>query len=331
MVSQDTADGLWFEWMWIFGASVIVYTIIYRLAFEKQLSHSNALTIFNNVSSHSNHVNGAISPIDENKSLDDTESQNQNQTQPDKKKAAKNEVYTPENCMKYSSCILSVINCIICSLAGFSIFYHKYWIDPIYGTPGLPFYVSATCQAYFIVDLGGDIIVYFWYNLAQFRFDVLIHHCFALSVIPWMTIPIPKYAWFMITIAFSFEISTIFLNGTFFCKWYNKSDSLTMKYKLGFLISWFLVRVPGSIGLIVWLILFRERLYNEYPLTKFIGVVALSGFNFLMQGLWTVLIVRKTYKTLAASDNAQDGSGAVDGFDLKRRNSLEVTNVTSEA
>ena len=279
MVSQETANQLWFKWMWIFGSSMMIYTIIYRYAFEKQVSNSD---------------------------------------------------HTPENCMKYSSCLLSIINCILCSIAGISIFYHKYWIDPIYGIPGIPFYISATCQSYFIVDLGGDIIIYFWYNLVSFRFDVLIHHCFALSVIPWMTIPIPQYAWFILSIAFSFEFSTIFLNATFFCKWYNKSESVTIKYKIGFLISWFIVRVPGTIGVVVWVIMFRERLYNEYPLEKFIGVILLSIFNAIMQGLWTILIIRKTYRTLTAKDNNQ-GNAAMDGFDLKRSNSIEVTNVTSEA
>ena len=331
MVSEETVDRLWHEWLWIFGASAIFYSILYRFAFEKQLSHSNALTIFT-IKSHSIHTN-VMPPIDEKQSIDETSENLENLDKPEipetkTKKKEEEEMYTPENCMKYSSCVLSVINCAICTLAGFSIIYHRYWLDPIYGEPGIPFYASATCQAYFLIDVGGDIIVYFWYNLSTFRWDVFIHHCFALSVVPWMMIPKPIYAWLMMTVALSFEISTISLNGTFFCKWYNKSDSITMKFKLGFVITWFLVRVPGSIGLVVWLILFRDRLYNEYPLEKFIGCIVLIAFNFCMQGLWTILIIRKTYRTLAKAENARD---AVGGFDLKRRSSIEVRNVTSEA
>ena len=335
MVSQQTADRLWFEWMFIFGSSVIVYSIIYRIAFQKQLSrgNGNSQIIVTSSSNDQNVVRSKISTIDENKNLDITEKESTEQktvTIESSKQTQKElpKIYTPLNCMKFASCSISVLNCTLCVFASISLFYHQYWQDPIYGTPGIPFYISATCQAYFFSDLMGDIIIYYWFQLPSFRRDVLIHHCFAMSVIPWMMIPTPRYAWFMITIAFSFEFSTIFLNGTFFCKWYDQSEALTMKFKLGFLLSWFLVRVPGSIGLIIWMGLYGDRLLNEYPTDKFIGVIILCSFNFIMQSMWTVLIIRKTYRTLTATDSQND---AVDGFDLKRRNSIEISNVTSEA
>eukprot|EP00484_Ammonia_sp_Unknown_P016010 CAMPEP_0197052080 /NCGR_PEP_ID=MMETSP1384-20130603/26619_1 /TAXON_ID=29189 /ORGANISM="Ammonia sp." /LENGTH=51 /DNA_ID=CAMNT_0042484727 /DNA_START=1 /DNA_END=153 /DNA_ORIENTATION=- len=49
---------------------------------------------------------------------------------------------------------------------------------------------------------------------------------------------------------FAMEFSTIFLNLSFFGKWYEIKEATITKFKLLFVLTWFLVRVPGTIGCI---------------------------------------------------------------------------------
>merc|ERR1712228_227188 len=149
----------------------------------------------------------------------------------------------------------------------------------------------------------------------------------------WIIIPRPIYAWMVTLICLSMEFSTIFLNASFFAKWYNLNESVVRNIKLTFVISWMLVRVPGTIGIEIWIIYFAERMWNEYPLDKLICIVIIAFLNLIMQSVWTVLIIKKTYNALTlTTEDDNDGKSNLPQIDLKRRrHSIDVTNVTSEA
>lgn len=143
--------------------------------------------------------------------------------------------------------------------------------------------------------------------------DIILHHFFFTAYIICFLIP-PVYVWLNSCAALTMEISTIFLNLNFLAKWYGCSDSVIFKFKCGFLISWFLVRVPISfIYYPLYLSTYWSQMQEEWPFDKLIGVILLPLGNGIMQSIWTVQIIQKAYKSL--TKKADDVVG-VDNFDL---------------
>ena len=223
--------------------------------------------------------------------------------------------YTPLNCSKYASCVLSTINAIILSVGGpTAVYYHRYLNDPLYGTPGIAFYVHATFLGYLTVDAVAIIIVHCTYRLKALMWDVILHHLLFIICCLWQQIPLPHYAWITACAAYIMEVSTIFLNGNFMAKWYKCSESVIFRFKLGFLISWFLVRVPVTFVFFpgYW-ILYGKRVWLEFPIDKAMAIIVLPAANLVMQSIWTLHITKKAYKTLMKK---KDHSPKIDNFDL---------------
>ena len=115
-------------------------------------------------------------------------------------------------------------------------------------TPGIAFYVHATFLGYLTVDAVSTIIVHLTYRLKILMWDVILHHLFFIIRCLCQQIPLPHYAWITACAAYTMEVSTIFLNGNFMAKWYKCSESVIFRFKLGFLISSFLMRVQVTIS-----------------------------------------------------------------------------------
>ena len=228
------------------------------------------------------------------------------------------ELYSAENCAKYASCVLSMVNCCIVAPAGpIATVYHQYWEDPLYGTPGIAFDISAVFAAYLVVDMMAGIVVHFRYNFKSILWDVILHHLFFIIALLAMEYPDPAYFWIIVCALYSMEISTIFLNGQFMAKWYKLSESVIFRFKMGFLISWFVVRVPVSFVIIPgYLYLHWDRMWEEIPFRNCVVYMVEAASNAIMQSIWTVLIVRKTYRVLFGVKRGADTVKSVDSFDL---------------
>merc|ERR1719295_1523854 len=205
-----------------------------------------------------------------------------------------------------------------------SFFYHKYWEDPLYGEPGIASYGLAIFASYLGVDTIAMVAVYFKHNMSLL-WDVILHHViFIACVIALMHI---MNGWIVISGLLSMEISTIFLNGQFMAKWYKCSESIIFKFKLGFVISWLLVRVPVAlIGMPIYCYLYGGRMLTEWTLAKGVGYLAGSVSIILLQLYWTILILKKMYRTLFAKDTVSE----VDNFDLVQKESGSVVEEKSK-
>eukprot|EP01083_Nonionella_stella_P063920 166117_1 len=335
LLEKQSLEDLWTHWMILFVSAIIIYAFIYQYVFRRQLSYYTSgasQSVPTQNGDLNEHTDTKLSSVHE-----ETETPKQ---QPENIPSSDaNEAFCPERCMLFANVSVSTINAVICSLSSLFLFYAPYWDDPIYGTAIPVYYVTAVTQAYFIVDLTCEVVVYLKYELPRFRWDTLLHHGSVLIYMFWILIPEPIYAWIVTEIAIAMEFSTIFLNASFFAKWYHAKETTIHNIKMGFVLMWFLVRVPGSIAILVWIILFAERILKEYPHDKFGGIIFISTANVIIQGVWTVMIIRKLYRTFvqptctSADDQADAESPApVPGMlNLKRTNSMEITNVTSEA
>ena len=201
-----------------------------------------------------------------------------------------------------------------------SFFYHKYWEDPLYGEPGIASYGLAVFCAYLMVDMFAMFAVYFTHNLPSILRDIILHHVVFIGSVIVIQFPLPLYGWIVISGLLSMEISTVFLNGQFMAKWYKCSESFIFKFKLGFVISWLLVRVPATIALSAYCYLFGYRMVTEWPLVKGVTYLLASAAIIILQLFWTVLIIKKMYRTLVAKDTVSE----VDNFDLVDKESESV-------
>lgn len=303
MISLEEARTLWTKWIIVFTLSLVYYCILYVVAFRRQIS-LNAT------------VKSRIKIAD-------------SQTRDLVRESIP--LYTTENCARYASCVLSLSNSTICSAAGpIAFFYHRYWESVhsmIFGTPGLTFYISALFCGWLVTDMLTMVTVCCIYRL-KLSWDVILHHILFLAVMLFMEIPIPQYLWVVGTFAYTMEVSTVFLNCKFFAKWYQCSESVVLKFKYAFLAAWMLVRAPISLVVPpIYLILFGEQMFEQYPLHKFIGALLLCLGNVVLQGIWTVLILRKAYNTFT---NKKDDVTAVDNIDLDVHEDSQDTVITVE-
>ena len=110
------------------------------------------------------------------------------------------------------------------------------------------------------------------------------------------------------------EWSILFLNDSFFADLNKVPDAVFSKLKLGFLISLCLMRVLVSFILYPgFLIQCGAAMQAEIPLDQFIGVTAIFAVPAVIQGIWTVRIVKKTYRAMTSK---KDVETLMDNFDL---------------
>lgn len=208
-------------------------------------------------------------------------------------------MYTPENCAKYATCVLSTINsCIVGTAGPIAIVYHRYWEDPLYGTPGIAMAASVVFVSYLLVDLVAGFVVHFTYRLDALHWDVIAHHILFTLELASIGYPDLIYQWWPICHMYTMEISTIFLNGQFLAKWYRMSESVIFKFKMGFLISWFTVRVPVAFVVMPgYLYLYWDIVRTELPMRYLVGYIVGATMSAALQSMWTVALIKKVFVT----------------------------------
>eukprot|EP01084_Bolivina_argentea_P079967 144912_1 len=208
--------------------------------------------------------------------------------------------FSPKDAKTIGSSVISLINAIICSFGGvFALFYHMYWKSVnTKNEPGVTFYGVAAFSAYFFIDTIIEILLYLYFKnnkKLKIPLDVTIiaHHILSLFPLA-IEIPKPVYYWFYISLIMMLESSTIFLNLQIFGKHFDGTVAKKLrKYsKLGFVLSWFVVRVPVFV-LIWWKIISQ---FNKFISISFvrscIGLIAFAVLT-LLNGGWTVVIIQK--------------------------------------
>jgi len=67
-------------------------------------------------------------------------------------------------------------------------------------------------------------------------------------------------------------------------------------------------------------------MYEQFPFNKFMAPLVMTAGNAIMQGMWTVLIIKKTYQSVMGKNDEVD---AVDNFDLtvpNDRDDIDIAN-----
>ena len=201
--------------------------------------------------------------------------------------------------MKYSSNIISTINGILCSLCFIINLYRlKYWNDPqncVHGKPGnVPLFfswlmsyclVDAIFRLYFIIKYDRDTI--------QPRWDMIAHHVFIFLVYPLWNVPNPIYYHSPLAIVMGVETSSPPLNLQWFATHYKASKRKKLFCKLLFVFTWFFGRLPSSLIMLAGLLKHRRFMIKNDPLRQAITAWILCICNLLMNGAWTVQIMRK--------------------------------------
>ena len=160
------------------------------------------------------------------------------------------------------------------------------------------------------------------YQTISIPWNVVLHHLFGIGSILWLEVALPHYVWTQWAMVITSEWSTLFLDDSFFADLNKVSDAVFSRLKSGFLISLCLMRVPVSFILYPgFAIKFGAEMHAEFPLDQFIGVMAICTFPVVMQGIWTVLIVKKTYRAMTSK---KDVATLWDYFDLTDQNKKAV-------
>eukprot|EP01084_Bolivina_argentea_P038653 71485_1 len=216
---------------------------------------------------------------------------------------------TRKDSMEFASSVISIINALFVTItAAFFMLYHKYWDTPVRCQPGLYFEACLFSNSYFTVDGLADILIWTINKNTKHKFklriDVVLHHIFAHLFIPLLEIPNPVYFWFLLSMASFIEISTIFLNIQFFAKFLNLSKKFKAISKFGFVLSWFMCRLPASIAMIWWLVHYFTNI-KSLPLIKSVSVSILVILNGIVQGLWSIQIIKKIIQYLMHTETGE--------------------------
>ena len=143
-----------------------------------------------------------------------------------------------------------------------------------------------------------------------------------IGYIIWVGVALPHYVLTWWAVVMTTEWLTLFLNDSFFAELNKVSDAVFPKLKLGFLISWCLMRVPVSFILYPgFVIAFGAEMHAQFPLDQCIGMMAMYAVPAVIQGILTVLIVKKTYRAMTSK---KDVETLMDNFDLMDQNTKVV-------
>lgn len=205
----------------------------------------------------------------------------------------------PFNRLEFASTVISNIN-VLCLLFGVpvALYYERLWEVPVI-TDGRSIKktlnVWTVFTTYFIVDMSWELVLWAIHrntdNAFKLRKAILAHHVFAGSLLFLMQVPDPKYFWWPFMVFSIMEGSTFFLNLQYFVKFYGLSKRHRALSKLLFVISWFVLRVPSALYGLWWLIHYWRRIMDA-SLIKGSLVAFIMIFNGLMQGTWSLLLIK---------------------------------------
>ena len=156
------------------------------------------------------------------------------------------------------------------------------------------------------------------YQMNSILWNVMLQDVIGIGSILWVEAALPHYVWTRGVMFIITEWSTLFLNDSFFADLNKVSDSVVSKLKLRFFITLCLMRVPVSFILYPgFLIQCGAAMHAEIPSDQFIGVMANFAVPAVIQGILTVLIVKKTYRAMTSKKDAET---LMDNFDLTDQN-----------
>merc|ERR1711971_132271 len=129
------------------------------------------------------------------------------------------------------------------------------------------------------------------------RYDIILHHLYVILSMFVALWPKAIYMWTMWPLYLATEISTPFLNMQWFAK-HLKWKKLRKISQIGFLITWFTVRLPIVVYLMYALIKDSKRII-EASIVRFIGISSVAVVAYPIQIMWTIFIIWKAVLKLA--------------------------------
>eukprot|EP01084_Bolivina_argentea_P246269 412180_1 len=202
-----------------------------------------------------------------------------------------------QNALDFATNFISTINAIICVVLGNSTWFYKMWRDHAVKDIGFraPFHAQAFLLSYLTADLVSLSIGYLKYKKhVKIRWDTLLHHICGILPFILLEIPEPKYYWvFLSQYPGFFEITTIFLNLTWFSKYLNWSKKVRRVLKFCFVVGWFSVRVPLIVILLLYTINIWKDIESQYPKRIKYTIIVLWIVMGGLQAGWTVALIYK--------------------------------------
>ena len=115
-----------------------------------------------------------------------------------------------------------------------------------------------------------------------YRMDVIAHHTFAYTTVYFLNFPTPIYGWLILCAPLVTEFSTIFMNFRWFAKHYGYSKRLQYHLNNAFVTTWFVVRLPAILSLLIYLIWNWDAVYRNCPPRVAIsGTILILCINFI--------------------------------------------------
>eukprot|EP01084_Bolivina_argentea_P140694 247292_1 len=230
---------------------------------------------------------------------------------------------SPKDCLSLTTNIGSTVNGVFGTVASLWFFIDKKWKEPVTGNPGSTGHIMSFITSYFVADMALPILFYLKYSsqIVPRRYSVIFHHIIMGSMMFLINYPEPYYGWIILAICPTLgELSTVFLNAQWFGKFF-KCQKLAKYAKIGFVISWFIVRIPLFLFVLWWLIYYWKRIWQEMPLRVAIVSVAVTVGLLLLNIPWTIIIILKIIK--ATSKNKIVAPKTAHGISI----SLDLTKI----
>jgi len=208
---------------------------------------------------------------------------------------------SPKDALGLSTCTISTVHSVIC-VVGFVVgVYH----DELYkeenrliSPPGIIAAVWMQWNSYMITDLLGHLVV-FWVNSMPPRYDLIVHHVVAYSVVYCLMFPLPIYGWDWLCLPLIAEFSTIFMNLRWFTKHFAFSDRVQRRMDALFAITWFGTRCPAMAGMLALRFVLHHRIVNELPPRVHIAGTVIIVFINLLHVVWGLFLAKKMMKSRA--------------------------------
>lgn len=151
-----------------------------------------------------------------------------------------------------------------------------------------------------MTDLLGHLVV-FWVNSMPPRYDLIVHHVVAYSVVYCLMFPLPIYGWDWLCLPLIAEFSTIFMNLRWFTKHFAFSDRVQRRMDALFAITWFGTRCPAMAGMLALRFVLHHRIVNELPPRVHIAGTVIIVFINLLHVVWGLFLAKKMMKSLVLS------------------------------
>eukprot|EP01084_Bolivina_argentea_P164278 285629_1 len=201
----------------------------------------------------------------------------------------------PLNALHYATNTISIMNAVLSVMLYFKT-YQKGICKSVISEPNdSEFYAYAWMSAYFFVDGLGHYSVSQQYGKKYLKIDIILHHMYGWLIFPLLAFPQPRYFWYPLNTILLGEMSTIFLNLSYFAQLHG--SKLVSLFRILFVFTFFLVRFyQCNIKAIFWVLDKKERIDKLCPKHKKNSLYVLLAMMTILQSWYGLTIIRNISK-----------------------------------